>query len=160
MSTKMKQVTQQDFEVLTKYHPGEVRYYVDTSVELRYKHKGARVNVRREPVAKKASKKAIKKVTKKRAINGTGKGTNKPVLLTGVKSKFGATAKIGNAVETAVRSIYERDPTQVVGRHDLTDMVVRKTGLKIMQVSPVISDLISNHVLRYKPAPITLGNKA
>lgn len=149
MSTKMRQVTKEEFEVLTRFHPGEIRYYVDVGRTLSSRHRGARVTVKRKPVTKKVAKKE-RTPRKAKAINGTGKGANKPVRFTGKAAGFTHLAKIGTKVDEEVRRLFANDPVKIMGRSDLAQTVVLASGLTIDQVDPVISDLIARGVLAYR----------
>lgn len=156
MSTKMRQVSKEEFEVLTRFHPGEVRYYVDVGKALNTRHKGAKVNVKRKPIAKKIGKKAKRAGPKPgkegRAINGTGRGMNKPIIYTGKDAGYILIGSVSKKVEAEVKRVYEGDATRVVGRSDLAKIVMRNTGLARGSVHPCISDLIKRGTLRIKEA--------
>lgn len=157
--TKMTQVPKEDFEILSKYHPGEIRYYIDTGTRLTHRRKPTRVTVKRKPVGKKkaAKKKKHSKrdaTSTKRPINGTGHGTNKPVRYTGKDAGYEVEGSISKQVEDKVKALFAGDPTRVIGRANLTVMVCRDTGLHKTKVNPAITDLLKREVLTYK-APAT-----
>lgn len=134
----MKQVPRDDFEILTKYHPGEVRYYVDTAIAIA-KNRGAKVNVSRKP-------KAVVCGAKKPAVISYGKhvqlgiGTYVPKL--GTKSYM---------VLHAAKAILENDPTKVMLRPELTQAVAVRLPQhdKKSVIVPALTLLIREGTLRY-----------
>lgn len=152
MSTKMRQVSKEEFEVLTRFHPGEVRYYVDVDKALSTRNKGARINVKREPVQKKAKRKPVKSGLKPgagaRAINGTGRTYNLPILYTGKDAGYVKEGSISKRIETEVKRLYEDDPLRVIGRADLAKMLMRNLGLSRGNVHPQVSDLLKRGTIR------------
>lgn len=150
MSTKMRQVTKEEFEVLTKFHPGEVRYYVDVNKALATRNKGARVNVRRKPI-KVAPKKRGKGKGGNQPHGGNRANASLPIQLT-VKS---GTEMRPNTLQYTlycdVTRVLNEDPTKVMVRSDLTKkLVARNPNLnKASQIVPTLSALITNGYLRY-----------
>lgn len=153
MSRKMTKVSKEEFEQLTKFFPGEIRYYVDMPSHIR-RRKGARVTVKRKP----ASPDDVKATAGKRrrqstsAINGTGRGTNLPIIFKGGESAYGDKSIKGRKVEVAVHSIFNGDPTKVLGKVELINKVVAMTTLHRSSVAPAVSFLIKKGVLAHKEA--------
>lgn len=132
----MKQVPREDFEVLTKYHPGEVRYYVDTAIAIA-KNKGARVSVRRAPVSVISHPKRTRTHGKHVQL-----GTQ------GIEPKVGTKSYV---VYAAVRKTLEQDPTKVMTRIELTQAVTKALPMhsKKSVITPAITTMIRQGVLRY-----------
>lgn len=141
------QVPKEDFEVLSKYFPGEIRYYIDKSEPLSHRRKATRVTVKRKYKSKKKDKAAA---PMERAINGTGVGHNKPIRYTGSDAGYQVIGSISKKVEATVGKLYSGDPTRVFGQSDLINLVVREANLTKANVAPVISDLLKRDVLRVK----------
>jgi len=155
MSAKMRQVSKEEFEILTRFHPGEVRYYVDVDKALTTRNRGAKINVKREPVKKKAKRKdenRAKPTAASHVINGTGRGFNKPLLYTGKDAGFLKIGTISKKVELEVKRLFDGIPTRVTGRSDLVNILIRNTGLKRSNVDPVVSQMIKVGALRVKEA--------
>ena len=74
MSTYMRQVSKEQFEMLTIFHPGEVRYYVDIGTVVN-KTRGARIDVRRKPSkTDRTTTSPQKGITKNKFVQVTVKG--------------------------------------------------------------------------------------
>lgn len=136
MSTYMRQVTAEEFEVLTRFHPGEVRYYVDTSKPLNRKQ-GAKVTV------KKASRVSTNTLTGQAAAGQHVQLTTKEMKSSPGTLKY-------KVYRTAV-NILQSDPTQVLLRSELTDKLAAALPHcdKKSQVVPTISGMIKTGELRY-----------
>lgn len=147
--SKMRQVTKEEFEILTRFHPGEIRYYVDIG-RATNRTKGAKVNVKRKPQTRK--KKASKKKSAKKSgvVNGTGHGLNQPVRYTGKEAGYMTSSTISIEVEKQVKEVFAGDPTRIIGRSDLTKIIDKRSDLSMEQINPVISDLLSRGVIAYK----------
>ena len=134
----MKQVPRDDFEILTKYHPGEVRYYVDTAISIA-KNRGARVSIRREP-------KAVINGDKKPVTRNYGKYVQLGIGI--YVPKLGTKAHM---VLHAVKAILEKDPTKVMLRPELTKAVAVRLPQhdKKSVIVPALTVLIREGTLRY-----------
>lgn len=147
MST-MTQVTQAEFEVLTGFHPGEIRYYVDINSTVR-RNKGARVAVRRHP-----SKVTAKPTHTGKPLSLLNQGKHVQLALNGA----GRDIKSGTKqyqVYMSITRILENDPTKVMLRTDLT-AAVQKSLPNISKNScivPAITVLLKIGKLRYTGAP-------
>lgn len=145
----MRQVTKEEFEVLTRFHPGEIRYYVDVSKATGRRSSAKTVTKTR----RKKRAKRTEKQSRKSAINGTGRGFNKPVqLISSSKVDSYGAGTIVRAVGAAVVRSFEGDPARVWGRTDLVNHVTRETGLRIESVTPAASKLLQDGVIGYKEA--------
>ena len=147
MST-MTQVTQAEFEVLTGFHPGEIRYYVDINSTVR-RNKGARVAVRRHP-----SKGATKPKAPGRPLSSINQGKHIQLALNGVGREI-ATGTKQYQVYASIKRILENDPTNVMLRTDLT-AAVKKALPNVSKNScivPAITVLLKIGKLRYTGAP-------
>jgi hypothetical protein len=153
MST-MTQVTQKEFEVLTSFHPGEVRYYVDINSTIR-RNKGARIAVRREP-SKAAAKPSVKPASEASTLplSTTNRGRFIQLGLSGA----GRNINQGTAqylVFSTITRILENDPTKVMKRTDLTAAVdaqlpnINRTSC----IVPAITTLLKIGKLRYTGDP-------
>jgi len=134
----MKQVPREDFEILTKYHPGEIRYYVDTSNTVK-KNKGARVKVKRNPkkkIVRKTSHSNRGRFVQLAVPNGQGN------MMQGTKQYL---------VYSTVTRILENDPTKVLSRKELTDKTCAALPAHSKQsvIVPSISALLKLNRLRY-----------
>lgn len=145
MSNKLRQVSKEEFEVLTRFHPGEVRYYVDVNKALNTRNKGAKVNVRRKP---------IKRVPQAQAPVGHGgnrANASRHVQLTtkGAGSMNAGTIQY-KVYCTASRALNE-DPTKVLTRSELTAALAKRLPElnRKSQIVPSISALIRIGNLRY-----------
>ena len=140
--THMRQVTKDEFEVLTRFHPGEVRYYVDVAKAL-CRNKGTKV------------------VSVKPAVQGI-KGRRAPLQHVQLTTK-GTNGMNANTLRyrgyRAVARILNNDPTKVMTRRDLTAAFCKALPNlnKKSQVVPTISGLIQTGQLRYTG---TLANGA
>lgn len=143
MATHMKQVTKEEYEVLTRFHPGEIRYLVDTNKSIS-RRKGAKVTVKRKAAAPKV------KATKK--IGGRG-SPNKHVQLTTNRYEY-KPGSLGEKVQRIVRIELENDPTNVVGRSDLVNRATSSCQGRFTksQINPIVSDMIKHGDLRYTGA--------
>jgi len=144
MATHMKQVTKEEFEILTRFHPGEIRYMVDTNKSI-YRRKGAAVTVSRKATAPKA---------KRKSTAGVPRGKpNRHVQLTTSRHEY-KPGSLGEKVQRVVRIEMESDPTLVVGRSDLVNRVTVtcKGRFTKAQINPIVSDLIKHGDLRYTGA--------
>jgi len=139
----MKQVPREDFEILTKYHPGEIRYYVDTKTSIA-KNRGAKVTVRRKPIKNKTN-------SSKTSHSNRGLHVQLGVAGTGNMS----TSSVQYNVYCAASRVLAEDPTKVMLRTDLTKKLesVLPSYSKISQIVPSISSLIKSGRLRYTGAP-------
>jgi len=135
----MKQVTREDFEVLSKYHPTEIRYFADTGVEIN-KRKPVRVIVRRPPASTNGAKSPQAGIPKNRHVQLTTKGAGNMSPST-LKYK----------VFTATCRIMQKDPTKVMTRPELTDALVKALPNldKKSNIVPSVSSLIKSGNLRY-----------
>jgi hypothetical protein len=139
----MKQVPREDFEVLTKYHPGEIRYYVDTNKVIA-KNRGAKVTVRRKP---------IKDKTGNSKTSHSNRGLH---IQLGVKGAGNmSTSSIQYNVYCAATRVLAEDPTKVMLRTDLTKQLesALPSYSKVSQIVPSITSLIKSGRLRYTGAP-------
>lgn len=142
----MTQVTQAEFEVLTGFHPGEIRYYVDINSTVR-RNKGARVAVRRQP-----SKATAKADGKPLSLLNQGKHIQLALNGAGRDIKHGTKQY---QVYSSITRILESDPTKVMLRTDLT-AAVQKSLPNISKNScivPAITVLLKIGKLRYTGAP-------
>ena len=138
----MRQVSKEEFEILTRFHPGEVRYYVDVNRALSTRSKGAKVNVRRKP---------IKRIPKATIKGGNRANASKFVQLT--------TKGAGNMQPNSMQyklyceatRVLNEDPTKVLKRNELTAKLVKRNPnlSKVSQIVPAISALIKGNYLRY-----------
>lgn len=152
MSTKMRQVTREDFEVLTKYHPGEIRYYVDVDKALASKRKPTRVTIKRptKKVAKKTAKKKPVQRNTGTAINAmSGRRNNAPLQLGLASPSFKANSK-SESQWRLVKLQLHNDPTRVIGRTDLVSTIVSGSVYNATQIGPFVSDCLKKGYLRYK----------
>jgi len=142
MSTKMRQVSKEEFEVLTRFHPGEVRYYVDVNRALSTRSKGAKVNVKRKP---------IKRVGKQAAKGGNRANASKFVQLTTKNAGAMRPNTLQYAIYCDATRVLKEDPTKVLKRNELTAKLVARNpnNDKDTQIVPTISALIKNGYLRY-----------
>ena len=150
MSTKMRQVCKEEFEILTRFHPGEIRYYVDVGKALNTRHKGAKVSVTRKPVKKKVAKKGAKRASPQ-GINGrSGKVNNAAMLLGTHAPSFRENSK-SESWWRLVKLQFHNDPTFLIGRTDLVNTIVSGSPYTTQQIGPFVSDCIRRGFLRYKP---------
>lgn len=135
----MKQVPREDFECLTKYHPGEIRYYVDTNIAIA-KNRGAKVSVKRKP---KPTSNPQTGVTKNKFIQVTVKGAGNMHA-----------DSIQYGVYCQATRILANDPTKVMKRRELVTELVKALPQynKISQITPSVTALIRLGHLRYTGA--------
>jgi len=141
--THMRQVTKDEFEVLTRFHPGEVRYYIDVAKALN-RNKGAKISVKRKPVVAKQY------------------GRNAPkqhVQLTTKDTSDMRPESLRYIVYRASMRAFGSDPTKVMTRGELTTKLCRTlpNRNKKSHIVPTISGLIKSGYLRYTG---TLANGA
>jgi hypothetical protein len=138
VNEKWKQVAQSDFETLTKYHNGEIRYYVDfnsahrksTGITAATRPKRAyKSRANRHPkVVGQASKSLLALDTNGKEF---GEDTNIAKMATAVVKIFGSNASYRYPRDTVVRSL------------------MRETGFGVHQVQPGITDLLKYGHLKY-----------
>jgi len=138
----MKQVSREDFEVLSKYHPTEIRYYADTGTEVT-KRKPTRVTVKR-------NRKPIKHVGVENGVNRRA-NASKFVQLTTKGAGNMRSDSMQYRLYCETTRLLNEDPTKVLRRSDLTAKLVKKNpGLnKVSQIVPAISALIKGGYIRY-----------
>lgn len=120
----LKQVTKEEFDVLKKYFNAEVRYFVDFPVK-------SNGSTHKTPA--------------------TGKGVNRRVRLT-TRAPILADGTIVKRVYDGVVKVLDKDPTRLIGRHDLVVQVRRTTNMKQTQIDPAISSLLEKGLLDYVSA--------
>jgi len=142
----MKQVPREDFECLTKYHPGEIRYYVDTGIAIA-KNRGAKVNVRRKPRSQ-----AGANGTTRNPQSGVAKNQFVQVTVKGAGNMHTDSIQY-NVYATATR-ILANDPTKVMKRRLLVKELVKALPQyhKVSQITPSVTALIRLGHLRYTGA--------
>lgn len=136
MSNRQTKVTKEEFEMLTIFHPGEIRYYVDLGTVLN-RTKGARVNVRREPKA----------ASKTKVAPGTFLTKTSTVELTNRLIPY-IPGSISGRVQLLVKTELD-DATTAITRQELVKRVVIAGIFTKTQVSPVVSDLLVRGGLKY-----------
>ncbi len=141
--SKLRQVTKEEFEIMTRFHPGEIRYYVDIGSSVT-RNKGATIKVKAKPVSMKKAKKQVNKGDNFRK-NGSA---NRPIQLTTTRVDY-KPESISCRVQRLVKIQMEADPTKVMGRSDLVNVVARSSIFRKEQVNPVVSDLLMRGELRY-----------
>ena len=140
----MKQVSREDFEVLSKYHPTEIRYYADTGTEIT-KRKPVRVTVKRKPtvVATKSNRGGNRRANATKFVQLTTKsvGDMRPDSLQ-------------YRMYCDASRVLNEDPTKVLKRNELTDKLVKRHPKlnKKSHIVPAISGLIKRGFLRYTGA--------
>lgn len=147
MSNYMRQVGKDEYEILTRFHPGEVRYYVDIA-KATSRRKGEKVV--------KVTRKAKASVTVKSApesmpANFSRRGYSQHVQLTTQDAGSMRPDSIMCKVYTSCVSIFNADPTVVLTRSALTAKLVAAypDWSKLSQIVPAISGLIKKGNLRY-----------
>lgn len=145
MSTNMRQVTKEQFEMLTIFHPGEVRYYVDINTVVN-KNRGARVNVKRKP------RKSGKSKSKGSAQSGVTKNQFVQVTTKGASNMRADSIQYN--VYCAATRILANDPTKVMKRRELVKQLVKALPQynKVSQITPSVTALIRLGNLRYTGA--------
>jgi len=144
----MRQVTREDFEILTKYHTGEIRYYVDVDNALPSKRKATRVTVKRKY---KARKKPVKRIVTVGVNPKSGRTTNSPVQLGLTSPTFREGTKSQNWWRL-VQLKFEKDPTKVIGRTELVNGIVDSSVYTKQQIGPFVSECLKAGILRYREA--------
>lgn len=132
MSHNMRQVSKEEFEVLTRFHPGEVRYYVNMD----------------QVVARKRGGEQIVKLNSGKRRFTSRIGTNNPVQLGLASSTFRDGTKAAK-MWVVVRTAFEDDPTKVIGRTELVKRVAKDTAFIPANVGPFVSDCLKAGYLRY-----------
>ena len=114
MSNRMRQVTREEYEVLTRFHPGEIRYYVDFDRVTSRRTVGTKVKVRRGGARN--TRKSLKTLStgKKRKVVPQ----NSPVRLTTQRLDIEPNTTLDDVYE-GVKTALNNDPTAVMGRSDL-----------------------------------------
>jgi len=142
MSYNMRQVTKEQFEMLTIFHPGEIRYYVDIGTVVN-KGRGAKISVKRTPRSGASSKKSPKREVKYIQVTVKGAGNMRPDSLQ-------------YSVYSAATRALANDPTKVLSRKALTDALAKALPSvdRSSQIVPAISALIKLGNLRYTGEPV------
>jgi len=137
--TQMRQVNREDYEVLTKYHRGEVRYYIELNSATR-KKTGTKVKLTPRPVKAGAANKRI----------GTRRPKNSPLRLVRTDFQF-TVGTLQSHLYRYLTKIFQRDPTMIMGRSDLVALLMKNSQKANNQAGPFISDCIFKHkVLKYQ----------
>ena len=144
----MRQVNKEEFEVLTRFHPGEVRYYVDISKAVN-RNKGARVNVKRKPMVNRKPKTPIKAVGFKLSHSNSGRFVQ--LTVNGAASGDMQTGTKQYKVYSTVTRLLESDPTKVIKRTELTSKLVDELPQfsKNSVIVPAITALLRLKRIRY-----------
>lgn len=124
---RWRRVEKHEYDTLVRFHPGEVRYYVDIS------------SLRRQKAGKRNT-----------AARGGG-GTNRPIILGLRQIHFVAGTKSAY-VWTAICEIYKADPTLVLGRTELCNRIgeiLPAYGTAGNVISPIVSECLRRGGLRY-----------
>jgi hypothetical protein len=136
----MRQVSKDEYEVLTRFHPGEIRYYVDIDRATKRKQ-GNPVKIgRSRSLTKPAPKRVVHQRGRSKFVQLTAKGSN------GMRPD-----SLMQKTYNSIRDILQSDPTQVVTRRSLTDSLAaaNPSMSRISQIVPTVSGLISRDYLRY-----------
>ena len=143
MSNKLRQVSKEEFEVLTRFHPGEVRYYVDVNKALNTRNKGAKVSVKRKPI------KRVPQAPVGRGGNRANASRHVQLTTKGAGEMRADTMQY--VIYCDATRILNEDPTKVLKRNELTAALAkRQQNLnKASQLVPAISALIKTGYLRY-----------
>ena len=141
----MRQVSREDYEVLTKYHTGEIRYYIELNSATR-KRVGTKVKVTPRQMKPKVGLKSL--VINKRM--GKRRPKNSPVRL--IRTDFTFTnGTLQHTLYYDLKVIFRRDPTMIMGRTDLVNLLMNRSHKEANQVGPFISDCIFKHgILKYQ----------
>jgi hypothetical protein len=146
--SKLRQVSKEEFEILTRFHPGEVRYYVDIGRSV-YRNKGASVKIKAKPIrvtngtGSKAGGSAGLKVV------GGGRGTNMPIQLTSIDKNFRPGTKY-SVMHASLKRIMNNDPTKVEGRTNVVKrMLADLPNYRPNQVNPFVTDCLKYGIIRY-----------
>ena len=140
MAKYMRQVSKDEYEVLTRFHPGEVRYYVDIDRATKRKQ-GNPVKIGRTKARKVPSQRRGAHVRgKSQFVQLTSKGAN------GMRRD-----SLMYTTYSTITRILGSDPTKVITRRALTDqLAVECPGMsRISQIVPTVSGLIGRGYLRY-----------
>lgn len=145
-----KKVTKQEYDVLSRYHPSEIRYYVDFSkVE-----KGKRVS-KKNGAAHKAEEPTTRIRSENSKTNPTwaGKWKKNPLIALGRVSmgNLPANAAAGTLNEKARRGIamvFNGNAFTQYRRDTLIQKVAEATSVPVEQIRPEISRLLAAKKLR------------
>jgi hypothetical protein len=146
---QMRQVDKEEFEILTRFHPGEIRYYVDISKSVT-RNRGAKINVKRQPAGTNgaAAPKKTSKQTKPR-VPGGGRGTNMPIRLTTTDHEFRDGTKY-RVMHNCLKRTLENDPTKVMGRTEVVKSIMSDLpNYRPNQVNPFVTDCLKLGIIRY-----------
>ena len=122
----MQQVSKEDFDILKKYHPGEVRYYIDLNGPICRRQKA---------VVQRSQRK--------------GNKVNRRVQLTTKSHIWMHKNCLEQRSYDAIRQILDNDPTLIIGRNDLANQVKRKATMGKLQATQTIGELLEKGLLRY-----------
>jgi len=148
MMSKLRQVDKEEFEILTRFHPGEVRYYVDISKSV-HRNKGASVKIKAKPI--RVTNGAGKKTggTTGLKVIGGGRGINMPIQLTTIERDFRAGTKY-SVMHQSLKRVMENDPTKVAGRTNVVkSMLADLPNYRPNQVNPFVTDCLKYGIIRY-----------
>ena len=118
----MKQVSKEDFDILKKYHPGEVRYYIDLNGAAQRRKRPARTS--------------------------HGK-LNRRIQLTTKSYTWMKPDCLEARAYDAICKILDKDPTRIIGRVDLSHQVTRKTKMTKLQAGQTIGELLDKGLMRH-----------
>lgn len=131
----MRQVSKKEFEILKKFHPAEIRYYVD---------------IRKAKYEKETYRgKAVKKSKARKSLNGTGKGHNRPVMMIRPSHKWSEFSR-ASKMQVLLNHQYEGRPLAPIGRTDLLNAMTEGGEFGKNQAGPFISDCLKHGILQYK----------
>jgi len=119
----MKEVSKKDYAVLSKYHKGEIKYFIHLT-ETR-------------PT----------KPTKLKT-HSSSLPSNRLVQLTLKRPKYRAGTSIERSYG-AVKDILKHDPTRMIGRADLVKRAKARYRLKTHEIQPAVSTLLKDGLLAY-----------
>lgn len=145
---QMRQVDKEEFEILTRFHPGEIRYYVDISKSVS-RNRGAKINIKRNAVGTNgtAAPKAAKQ--SKPRVPGGGRGTNMPIQLTTSDHQFRDGTKY-RVMHNCLKRHMENDPTKVLGRTEVVKSILHDLpNYRPNQVNPFVTDCLKLGIIRY-----------
>jgi len=130
------QVSREEFDVMSAHFEGEARYFIDTA----------------SPKPRSRANKVTAGAVHSRAPRSDrGKSHVKQdgLLMLSMNGKsFTEGSNILKMAKATVR-IFKADPTTKMARSVLIELLLDKTGFRINQVQPGITDLIKNGHLRY-----------
>lgn len=146
--SNMRQVSKEQYEMLTIFHPGEVRYYVDIGI-VTHRKRGASAR-NGKPTTKHVSGHAGTSVVKHGGSHKRGQYVQLGVAGAGNMRPETVQYK----VYCAATRILAEDPTKVMLRPNLTSALVMDLPDmdKVQQIVPAITTLIQTNRLRYKAA--------